>query len=199
MKVSKAEITKQFIIEKTAPVFNRKGYAGTSLNDLIEVTGLTKGAIYGNFENKEEVAIAVYEYNTRFLDKRIAEAISHEKTSTDKLIALTEYYRNNWKGMFERGGCPIQNASVEADDNLSFLKKNVQASIKKWAAGISAIIEEGQKNGEFHKTINAQDYAYTIITILEGGIMLSKIMNHQKLLFSALDRIILLINNELRK
>ena len=47
--ISKSDRTKQFIVEKTAPVFNEKGYAGTSLTDLTNATRLTKGSIYGNF------------------------------------------------------------------------------------------------------------------------------------------------------
>jgi AcrR family transcriptional regulator len=52
--LSKAGRTRQFIIETTAPIFNTKGYEGTSMSTLTEATGLTKGSIYGNFENKEE-------------------------------------------------------------------------------------------------------------------------------------------------
>ena len=197
--MSKAENTKQFIIEKSSLIFNKKGYAGTSLTDLIEATGLTKGSIYGNFQNKDAVAAAVYEYNIKALKTKLSGFIGSKKSATDKLIALTGYYRTNWKMVFEKGGCPIQNAAVEADDNLSFLKKHVQTSIKNWAQGICNIIEEGQKNGEFKKNIIALDYSYSIITLLEGGIMLSKIMNNQKLLFSALDRIVIIVNTEIKK
>ena len=42
--------TSDFILETVAPIFNRKGYAGTSLSDLTAATGLTKGAIYFNFK-----------------------------------------------------------------------------------------------------------------------------------------------------
>ena len=55
--MTKAEKTKQYIIEKTAPVFNRKGFAGTSMNDIVEVTGLTKGSIYGNFEKDRKSVV----------------------------------------------------------------------------------------------------------------------------------------------
>ena len=54
--MSKAEKTRQFNNESTAELFNKKGYAGTSLSDISEATGLTKGSIYGNFENKDDVA-----------------------------------------------------------------------------------------------------------------------------------------------
>ena len=54
---SKAEETKKFIVEKAAPIFNKKGFAATSMNDILDVTGLSKGCVYGNFENKDEIHV----------------------------------------------------------------------------------------------------------------------------------------------
>ena len=51
--MGKAEETRQYIIEKSALIFNKQGYAGTSINDITDAVNMTKGAIYGNFENKE--------------------------------------------------------------------------------------------------------------------------------------------------
>jgi TetR/AcrR family transcriptional repressor of nem operon len=197
--MSKAEKTREYIIEKAAPIFNTKGYAGASLNDIIDATGLTKGSIYGNFENKDEVAIAVYQYNVKGFQKRIGEYISAKKTATEKITAIAEYYRENWKKVFERGGCPVLNASIEADDNLPFLKKYIQTSIKNWAESIASIIEQGKENNEFKKNIEAMEYAHTFITLIEGGIMLAKITNNQQHLFNAVDRIVIIMNEELKK
>lgn len=191
--MSKAENTRKYIIEKSAPIFNIKGYSGTSLSDIIGATGLTKGAIYGNFENKDEVAIAAYHYNLDELIGKLSAAMRDKKTASDKLIAFTDYYRNNWKTIFERGGCIIQNAAIEADDNAPYLKKHVQRSIKDWVNNFIRIIEMGQQDGTFKKKIDAESYAYEMVTILEGAIMLGKIMNNQQLLFKGLDKIVLLI------
>jgi TetR/AcrR family transcriptional regulator, transcriptional repressor for nem operon len=195
--MSKAEKTRTYIIEKSAPVFNIKGYSGTTLNDLMLATGLTKGAIYGNFRDKDEVALAVFQHSVKSLNKRVAEHLTAKKTSIEKLVAYTDFYRTNWRKIFEKGGCPVQNASVEADDNILFLKKHVQASIKSWALNLSKIIESGKVSGEVRQDIIARDYAYSIISTLEGGILLSKIMNDKKFLFAALDRILGIINNEI--
>ncbi len=197
--MSKAEKTREYIIEKAAPVFNTKGYAGTSLSDLIQATGLTKGAIYGNFLNKDEVAMAVYKYNVKAIGKQLDYAISLKECASDKIIAIAEYYRSNWKKTFERGGCPILNASVEADDNLLFLKKTVQNSIKNWVASISKIIDDGKQNGEFKQEISATEYAYTLISLIEGGMMLAKIENDPRHLFAGLDRIIKIVKEEMMK
>jgi TetR/AcrR family transcriptional repressor of nem operon len=197
--MSKAEHTKAFIIEKVAPVFNKKGYAGTSLSDMTAATGLTKGSIYGNFKNKDEVAVAVYEYNARRLSEAQKDFVALASSALEKLKAFAEFYRQSWKKIFERGGCPVMNASVEADDNLPFLKKHVQATIKGWANVIAKIIDRGKATSEFKRNIASDDYAYLIITLLEGGIMLSKITNTQNHLFNAVDRIQLIIDQEIKK
>ena len=196
--MSKAEKTRAYIIERSSRTFNMKGYTGTSLSDIVDATGLTKGAIYGNFANKDEIAVAVYQYNYASLQKRIDLELAGKKPGYEKLLAFIGYYRKNWKMLFERGGCPVQNASIEADDNLEVLKKHVQNSIISWAKDVSDMIEEGIEKGEFKPYINVPDYAFTFISLLEGGIMLSKIMNNQQLLLLALDRIELIINKELR-
>lgn len=196
--LSKAEKTKEYIIERSAPLFNKKGYAGTSLSDIVEATALTKGAIYGNFENKDELAVAVYNHNFYSLRRRIAQEVRIQEKAIDKLLGITGYYRNNWKQVCERGGCPILNASVEADDHLSYLKKPVQDSIKVFVKDIVYMIELGQKNKEFRRNINPTEYAYVIITMLEGAIMLLKTMNNRKLLFSTLDRIDAIIHEEIK-
>ena len=78
--MSKAARTKQFIIEKTAPIFNMKGYSGTSINDITDATGLTKGSIYGNFANKDEVALAAFRFNVKKLHDIFAREIEKEKS-----------------------------------------------------------------------------------------------------------------------
>ncbi|HXB13522.1 MAG TPA: TetR/AcrR family transcriptional regulator [Bacteroidia bacterium] len=197
--MSKAEITKAYIIEKSAPIFNTKGFAGTSLNDITEATGLTKGAIYGNFEDKNEIALAVYNYNVANMKRRMNEAIDSKELGYDKLFAYTDYYRRTWEKVFERGGCPVLNASVEADDNLPFLKRSVQNTIKGWIKSISDIIELGKEQNQIRKDINSAKYATTIITLIEGGIMMAKINNNHEPLFNALDRIETIIKTELKK
>lgn len=196
---SKAEKTKEYIIGRSAPLFNKKGYAGTSLSDVMEATALTKGSIYGNFENKDELAVAVYKHNFYSLRRRIALEVMKHDTATGKLLAITGYYRNNWKQVCEHGGCPILNASVEADDYLGYLRRPVQDSVKVFVKDIVYIIGLGQKRREFKRSINATEYAYVIISMLEGAIMMLKTMNNQHILFSMLDRIDDIIHHEIKK
>jgi TetR/AcrR family transcriptional regulator, transcriptional repressor for nem operon len=197
--MGKAEKTRQYILEKTAPLFNKKGYAGTSLSDITDATGLTKGSIYGNFSNKDEVALAVYEYNTGLLTDRLDGAILEKSTAPEKLVAMTEFYRDHWPGVFRDGGCPMLNAAIEADDGPPFLQTCVQASFASWEKKIINILETGMMKGEIRQGIVAADYASTIITQIEGGIMLSKITGNTRHLILALDRLVKMIDHELKQ
>jgi len=60
---TKSDITRLAIIEKSAPIFNTKGYSATTMNDILLATGLTKGGVYGNFESKDQIAIEAFEHS----------------------------------------------------------------------------------------------------------------------------------------
>ncbi|WP_312389567.1 TetR/AcrR family transcriptional regulator [Chryseobacterium sp.] len=198
--MSKAEKTKQFIIEKTAALFNTKGYISTTLSDITEATGLTKGSIYGNFASKDEVALEVYKYNSGILGKNMARSLSQEfPTTIDKLQAFVNFYRKNWKTVFEEGGCPLMNAATEADDTFPDLRKQVAKSFEVWIHNISEVIKDGQENGEVHQEINAEEFGSLFIMTVEGGILLSKTTGDEKYLNLALDRILLIIDKELKQ
>ena len=82
MQISKSLKTKQFILETVAPLFNKYGYHGTSLSAITEATGLTKGALYGNFENKEELALSAFESSKNILLKHIINALQEGEKRT---------------------------------------------------------------------------------------------------------------------
>src|SRR6185436_8961099 len=92
--MSKAQRTRQFIVEQTAPIFNVKGYAGTSVSDMTAATGLTKGSVYGNFADKEEVALAAFEHNWSRVRTALRSAIDGQASSRDKLLAMLAVFEN---------------------------------------------------------------------------------------------------------
>jgi AcrR family transcriptional regulator len=196
--MSKAENTKKFIVEKTATVFNRKGYAGTSLTDLTEATGLSKGSIYGNFENKDEVALAVYDYNVSLLNSGLTGATSGASGAIDKLLKMVEYYRAGLKNSFQRGGCPILNTAVEADDTHSALKERVAKSINTWKKNIESIVRQGIQAKEIKSSVDVAAFATEYMSLIEGGTMLAKATGNSNLFYTCLDRIENMIRNELK-
>lgn len=173
--MTKAEKTKQYIIEKTAPVFNRQGYAGTSISDLTQATGLTRGSIYGNFENKDEVALAAFEYNHRRVVTLVSEKLAKHNSSIDKLKAYISVYAELPKDELLQYGCPVLNTATEADDTHPQLRLKALNAINLWKRNIVSIITKGQEKKEIRKSIDAAEFAFTFIALIEGGVLLWKL------------------------
>ena len=100
--MSKSERTRRYIIEQSAPVFNKKGIAGTSLADLTAATGLTKGSIYGNFKSKDDLAVAVFQYNTQNLTRYFARRLKRGRNAIEKLMAYPGAFRELYRSMLDR-------------------------------------------------------------------------------------------------
>lgn len=173
--MTKSEQTKAFIIEKAAPLFNKKGYAGTSLNDMTEATKLSKGSIYGNFANKDEVALAVFDYNLSKVDLILRQELANYTTAKEKLLVYGKVYTDFTEYPFPPGGCPVLNTAIESDDTHPGLRKKVTDAINAWKKQIIGIIEMGIKSKEFKEGIDTEQIALTIIALIEGGIMVSRV------------------------
>lgn len=184
--MTKAERTRQLIIEKTAPLFNQKGYAGTSINDISEATGLTRGGIYGNFESKDEVALAAFEHNYSQLFTLIRSKIKEKSKAHDKLQVYLSVYRHPGLQAVLQYGCPILNTSTEADDTHPALKTKAADAIARWHRGIENVIKEGQERKELKKSVEVKEFASTFIALIEGGIMLTKVTGNDDHLEAAL-------------
>jgi TetR/AcrR family transcriptional regulator, transcriptional repressor for nem operon len=172
--VSKAEQTKAFIIEKTAPLFNTKGYEGTSMSDMAAATGLTKGSIYGNFANKDEVALAVFDHNLQKINTLTQAEISKRASNREKLLVYVDVY-DNFANCLPEGGCPILNTATEADDTHPALRKKANIAINNWKDKIISLVEQGIAAKEFSPGTDAEETALSMIATIEGAIMLTKL------------------------
>jgi len=182
----KHENTKQFIIEKTAPIFNKKGYTGTYLSDLTEATGLTKGGIYCNFKNKNEVAVEAFRFNLKRLTEKIQKEVIIKEKANEKLLAFIHFYRHNYQEVFQNGGCAILNTSVDADDVNESLHKEAVRALLSWKNTIEGIVKEGILNKEL-KGIDPEKFSCKMIALVEGSIMLAKTLNKPEYLINNIE------------
>lgn len=173
--ISKSERTKQFIVERTAPIFNEKGFAGTSLSDLEKATGLTKGSIYGNFENKDEVALAAFDYNFNRVTEYIKDKVLATDNSIERLLVYPKVYRDFLKIPFLKPGCPILNTSTEADDTHPRLREKAANALAFWKTSIENQIKRGIQRGEIKEETNPTEFAVILMSLIEGAVMQAKV------------------------
>lgn len=180
MSESKSALTKQFIIMQSSPVFNTKGYSGTSLQDIMDVTGLTKGGIYGNFKNKEEIAFEVFKYNVSLIVNKVTLLVKKEKNACDKLNAIIKFYKNYYFSPIVVGGCPMINLAIEADDTHPGFRLKVVEALNVLRNAIIHILNKGKEYNQVKSDLDIARFATIFLAMVEGGLMMSRTFQEAK-------------------
>lgn len=190
--------TASFILEKVAPIFNKKGYIGTSLADITNATGLTKGAIYCNFLNKEDLALKAFELNVKIALKPLFKLIAQTPGNLAKLQAITTYQRQYYNLVADRGGCPLLRVGVDTAYNNPLLFEAAQATSKQLMNGLQQILADGVKEAEIRTDLDVLAYAKTILSLIEGSSLLAFTHQDESYIHEAMDFIDQVIINQIK-
>jgi len=174
VNMTKADKTKKWIIEQAAPIFNKRGVAGTAMSDIMEATKLSKGSLYVHFQDKEELSYSAVDFNLNLFVTRISEIMGRHKTAKEKLLGMLDSLSDPLHPPIV-GGCPMLNFGLEADDTNPVILQKVNKTITTVQQGVSSLVQQGIKSGQFRKTWNPKIFATKMFALLEGGILLSRV------------------------
>jgi AcrR family transcriptional regulator len=171
--MNKGEMTRQRIIEEAAPIFNQRGYAGCSMQDVMVATGLEKGGIYRHFDSKEELAAEAFRY-------AVSEAFRVRRVGSDAIENRLERIKYLVKRFVDvpspmPGGCPLMNAAIDSDDGNPVLRGLAKEAIGDWKKRLCALVREGMERGEIRKETDSRRIANTVVAALEGALMISRL------------------------
>jgi TetR/AcrR family transcriptional regulator, transcriptional repressor for nem operon len=171
--MNKGELTRQRIIAEAAPLFNQRGFAGCSMQDVMEATGLEKGGLYRHFASKEELAAEAFRYARANAIKVRTENLEQIQGAVNQLRFVIQRFAEGPSVM--PGGCPLMNTAIDADDGNPMLRRLALEGIQEWKAKLQRIVEEGIERGEIRSQIEPRRIANTIIATLEGALMISRL------------------------
>jgi TetR/AcrR family transcriptional repressor of nem operon len=178
--MTKGEQTRKKIIAAAAPIFNQRGYEGSSLNDLMEATGLKKGGIYRHFSSKEELAAEAFDFTWDAAWRARLLHVDEKANGIDKLRRLIANFVN-YKAPVA-GGCPVLNTAIDADDGNPVLRTRVAKALRAWLSHLQAILEEARQRGETRPGIDPKAVAMVIVAALEGALMISRLQRNDEAL-----------------
>jgi len=177
---TKGERTRQRIVELAAPVFNRQGFVGASLRDLIGATGLEKGGIYNHFGSKEQLALEAYDYAMTRVTESLARSQDGATDPIDRLTRMIRAFARSARRPAIEGGCPIMNTAIEADDTYPDLRDRARESMTLWHRLVGRIVKDGKASGTLATDLDPYALASTITGSLEGALMLARLYDDPK-------------------
>ena len=172
------EVTRETILKESAILFNTQGYKATSISNITDATGLTKGAIYRHFASKDALEIQTLEHLSMLMNEHLRDRIKKQPTAGKKLRTVFHFFKSYISDPPFEGGCPLLNAAVEADDAHPDLRMAALKILNGLRASVISIIEKGIYYKQIKKGIDKEMYTTLIIASLEGGIMMSKLQGN---------------------
>lgn len=183
------------IIERAAPLFNRRGFDGCSMSDIMEATGLEKGGLYRHFASKEEIAQAAFRYSVEASVKLRDPGVQDGASPIATLRALIAKFVHTPSAV--AGGCPLLNTAIDADDGNEGLRGLVREAFKAWRGRIVMILERATTAGELDESVDREWLANTVIVTLEGAVMLSRLERRKEPLLHAQRALNLILDSAL--
>lgn len=165
----KTEATRRLIIEKAFQHFYNNGYNGTSVNEIMKATGLSKGAFYHNFRNKKELCVLVVkaELKTMICDAMIFPLYAEGEAKT----VLKSTFLNKFQSFTDDEklmGCPVNNLINEIGGTQCMLNEALKDLLEIWLEAVVDVIKRGHKDGSIKHETNPQQAAIYLISSFEG-------------------------------
>jgi TetR/AcrR family transcriptional repressor of nem operon len=177
--MTKGEQTRRDIVAKAAPLFNQKGFEGTSLADLMQATGLEKGGIYRHFSGKRELAAEAFDYAWEKAVRGRLDGVAEVPNCVDRLKKTIDNFVERRAGLVP-GGCPLMNTAVEADDGNPVLRARARKALQGWTERLSRITAEGIKKRQIDRRVAPRGLSQLIIGSLEGALLISRLRKDEE-------------------
>lgn len=165
----KTEATRKLILEKSFQLFYKNGFKATSISEIMKATGLSKGAFYHNFKNKEEIGVLVVrsEMKTMIYNAMIAPLLVEGEAKT----VLRSTFLNKFKNFSDEEklmGCPVNNLVNEIGGIPNLMNDVLKELIDTWVEAITQIIKRGHKDGSIKSETNPEQTAIYLVSSFEG-------------------------------
>jgi TetR/AcrR family transcriptional regulator, transcriptional repressor for nem operon len=162
---------------------HRSGFRNADLDAILARAGVTKGALYYHFENKEALGYAVVDEVIASLTcEKWLRPLQNAKNPIDTLVGIIQ--STSLKPEHLQCGCPLNNLSQEMSPLDAGFRKRTAKVFGDWHDAIAVALREGQKRGVVRSDMNANETATFLIAAYEGYISLTKNSQDARMLLS---------------
>lgn len=172
--MKKGDETKEKIKDVSLNLFHRKGYKHTSINDILDSSGVKKGNFYFHYPSKEKLIVDVLNKALSNYENQINSSIKHEAIS-DQIVDMIETIAAYHIGDGISKGCLFGNMALEIGHDGSEISSFVGNVFKRWEARFEKLFIAAVNSGELELKESAKVLSRMILALIEGGLVLSKI------------------------
>jgi AcrR family transcriptional regulator len=161
--------TQDRLIESTCELLWERGYVGTSPKAILERAGVGQGSMYHHFQGKPDLALAAIRRTSEELRASAQRSLDGPGTPYERIRAYLERERDVLRG------CPVGRLTMDPDVVANeVLRAPVDETIAWLREQLARIVEEGQEQGQFARSLDAREIAAAVLATVQGGYVLAR-------------------------
>ena len=156
-------------LEKAMLVFWQKGYADTSIDDLVVATGVSRYGLYGEFGSKHGLFLASLDH---YQDTAVNAYFGIVEKPGAAMAEITLYFDTllNWYSQpAGKLGCLMCNSATEVAPHDKSVQKKVKGALERMANGFSAALTNAKQRGEIKADLDIRQAADFLTGVLLGA------------------------------
>lgn len=178
--------TRSRIIATAADLMRVRGVGGTTLDDVVVASNVSKSQLYRHFEDKRALVRAVVE----FVGERTI-AVERERLTKVRTFAGLERWRDalvqNNALQEGRYGCPLGSLASEVADQDSIAREKLHDLFVAWEELFDGVLRRFQKAGLIPPNADVSQLAVGLLAVVQGGYLLAQSFRDVAPMASAID------------
>ena len=169
-RIVKRETRTQEILAAATAVFAQKGFAGASMDDIVQASGLSKGGLYWHFKSKDDLIAAIL---SQFFNQEMAalDALLYaEGLASQKLQQLGRQVIADVTQMTELLPLSLEFYALAA--RRQSVRLELQAYFQQYGSKLATLIQAGIHEGAFDPAVSAEQTALNLVAQFEGLVLL---------------------------
>jgi TetR/AcrR family transcriptional regulator, lmrAB and yxaGH operons repressor len=161
--------TREHMIETTAGLVHRRGFHGTSLNEILTESGAPRGSLYYHFpEGKEQLVLETTRRGVATVTQLLKESLTSSSEPADGVRAFVDAAAHVLHDSGYVFGCPVAPIVLDSPES-SALVEVCQEALEEW----QQVLVEGLGSAGIERG-RTESLATTIVCALEGGLILAR-------------------------
>jgi TetR/AcrR family transcriptional repressor of nem operon len=162
---------KERIIYESLKQFSAKGFLSTSITDILDAVGTSKGGFYNHFKTKDQLFLTTLSEARKIWREKNLSGLDEIHRPVNKVIKILENYRDRYLTDHENlpGGCIFVNLAIELNDQRPELAREVNEGFVRLKRMIKRLLDEEKDSGNINKDIDAAQVTEMIFSGLLGA------------------------------
>ncbi|HUX62327.1 TetR/AcrR family transcriptional regulator [Sulfuricella sp.] len=181
MQTKQPDLTRDKLLQSAFCEIHRQGFQAASIANILQDTGLTKGALYHHFPTKHALGLAVIEEVIKEqLEGLIFKPLRESERPIEMLLEIIATIDKKVPSDFVMLGCPLNNLMQEMSPLDELFQKRLGGVLGVWQKTVEGALKRGQKQGEIRAEVDYKAAALFIVSAWEGCIGVAKSMQSPK-------------------